>query len=149
MAASETKVLHKSHAGFYTGRKVIQDATAVANTSDAIDIRRMEEVSLIVATAAMDGRTFTVEIEVSDDGDNWMDYNMLINNLTNDAGDGTAGEEVGLTRIETQTFTTNTRTIVGLDLKSIWAPFIRIVVARTVEGNAGTISTILAYRERS
>ena len=73
---------------------------------------------------------FTVEGTI--DGTNWVALNMLVDNLTNDAGAGTAGEEVGLTRVASKTLSTNTSALVWLVDTPLKA--IKVLVDVTTDG---------------
>lgn len=50
----------------------------------------------------VNNRQCDLTVYASVDGTTYTQYNMLINNETNDAGDGGSGVEIGLTRIATK-----------------------------------------------
>ena len=97
--------------------------------------------SLVGATQDRAGNlTITVSM---DGGTNYRAYNMLISNIAADAGAGTAGEDIGHTRVASLALTAGTAQsgIVWLDPITLGGiTHIKAVFTRTTTGTAGTFT---------
>jgi len=97
--------------------------------------------SLVGATQDRAGNlTITVSM---DGGTNYRAYNMLISNITADAGAGTAGEDIGHTRVASLALTAGSAQsgILWLDPVTLGGiTHIKAVFTRTTTGTAGTFT---------
>lgn len=106
-------------------QRVLLNAVTATTTSDGTSIENHQNVTLqfIAASIASGNGVFTVE--VSNDGTNWVAFNMLIDNVTNTNGQT-------LTRVASKTLSSNSSVVVALDNFS-WK-MLRVKVTRTTDG---------------
>jgi len=91
----------------------------------------------------------TVQVSM-DGGTNFRAYNMLISNITADAGAGTAGEDIGHTRVSSLALTAGSAQsgILWLDTATLGGiTHIKTIFTRTTTGTKGTftVRATIAY----
>jgi len=128
-----TPILHDAIIATATSKEqLIAGATAVG----------IEFFSSLVG--AVQDRAGNLTIQVSmDGGTNYRAYNMLISNIAADAGTGTAGEDIGHTRVASLALTAGTAQsgILWLDPVTLGGiTHIKAIFTRTTEGTAGTFT---------
>ena len=77
--SSENKTYTEGIVKIYT----VHDAVTADATSDAIDIMGAKKVMLVFTATGISNRQADLTVDVSGDGSTFVDYNMLIDNVTN------------------------------------------------------------------
>lgn len=109
--------------GITTGFGIIMAAVTGDTTSDAIDVRDVRWLAIeFTGGGTFNARSGVLSVTISPDDSTYDGFNMLINNVTNDAGAGATGVEIGLTRIASVT-----RAAVGTDTVFIDATFLAYI----------------------
>ena len=112
-------------------KRIIKPLNAVVatTTSSAVPLGPLGKATIqVVATGISSGNgVFTVD--VSNDGTNWIAYNILITNVTNTNAQ---------TPIRAASVTLSTNTNAGVSLEDTFA-FIRVTVTRTTDGTYSCI----------
>ena len=101
MASSNSfQISSNRSTGITTGFGIIMDAVEGDVTSDKIDVRDVRWLTIEFTEAgAVNNRSGVLTLTQSVDAVTYDNFEMLINNETNDAGDGATGVEIGLTRV--------------------------------------------------
>lgn len=102
----------------------IEDKTA-DYTSDAILIAGADKVSFVFKGDVTSGNG-VFAVEVSADGENWVSYNKLIDNVINSISEN-------LTRVASKTVSTDTQVYVSMSPEDCYQ-FIRVSLNMTTDG---------------
>jgi len=101
--ASSNPFLITSNRQTTTGFGTILSAVIADVTSDAIDVRDVRWLTIeLTESGTVNNRQADLTLTQSVDGVTYDNFNMLIDNIVADAGAGTAGEDIGFTRIATK-----------------------------------------------
>lgn len=113
---------------------VIPSATATA-ASGWIPIGGACSVQLFMKRSnhSAGSTSFAGQLAVDDAGLGAVTYNKWIDNITNDAGAGTAGEQVGVTRVASKSLASNTTAMMSMSPEDIGG-FIKITATETTDG---------------
>lgn len=120
------------------------NASTASTTSSAIDVRGAKKISFYIAdNVPTPGKaTSVVGIMASVDGTNYVNYNKLIDNVTNTNGQT-------LTRVETKSFSATGTAMLSMDLTSDTFYFIKASTTQ-IYGTGGafggvTVKTLVEY----
>jgi len=123
------------------------DAITTTATSESIDVAGAKGVGIEFFSslvAAAQNRAGNVTITVSmDGGTTFRAYSMLISNIVADAGAGTAGEDIGFTRVASLALTAGSAQsgIVWMTPETLAGiTHIKAVFTATTTGTAGTFT---------
>ena len=103
------------------------NAVTATTTSDPIDIENAEKVTFAFTRANHSAGSSAFAVEVSVDGDNWVTFNKLIDNVTN-----TNAQQ--LTRVASASLASNTTKVYSMDLAHDSYRFARVTVTETTDG---------------
>lgn len=112
--------------GTYKRIVLLNAVTATTNSAAAL-IQGAKRVTLQFTRANHSSGSSAFKVQVSYDGTNWVDYNMLIDNVTNTNAQTK-------TRILTKTLSSDTVAICAMDLENFGAQLMRVVVTETTDG---------------
>lgn len=104
---------------------------AVSATTSAVEnVQNLDNITLQFVATGISSGNGVMTVLVSNDGTNFVAYNMLIDNVTN-----TNGQQ--LTRVASKTLSSNTSVVVALDNFS-WN-MIKVTVTFTTDGSYSVI----------
>lgn len=119
--------------------KTVLDAISATTTSDVIDINGADRVTLSLNVSALTGdagkATSTFAVTVSADGENYVTYNKLVDNVTNSISQN-------LTRVASVAIDSNTTKIYSMDLQHDVFKFMKIT--DTITGTTTSEVTAVA-----
>ena len=113
--------------------QTLLDQVTATTTSAPMNVEGYRHIGLqfVRANHSAGSTAFTVEGTI--DGTNWVALNVLLKNIVADAGAGTAGEDIGNTRVASVTLSANGSEIVWIEpifaLKAI-----RAIATETTDG---------------
>ena len=101
------------------------DAVIVTSTSDEISLVDAKKVTFFFKADVTSGNG-VFKVEVSPDGEEWVQYNKLISNIANTNGQT-------LTRVATVTLSTDTTETYSMDVTDCFQ-YCKVTVTRTTDG---------------
>lgn len=101
----------------------------VTTTSKVLNLENVKRASLQFIRANHTSGSSTFTLEVSNDGNNWVTFNKLVDNVTN-----TNAQQ--LTRVGSVALSSNTSKVYDLDLQHGTYKFMRITATIATDGDA-------------
>lgn len=112
------------------------NAVTATRISDPISLEGVLKATLQFIRSDHGSGSSAFTVEVSNDGINWVTYNKLISNVTNT-------NVQNLTRVGSITLSSNTSSIVALDLLQDVYTWMRVTVTETTDGTHTAICDLL------
>lgn len=103
------------------------DAVTATTTSSAINIENAKKVTWLLTRANHSSGSSAFDVDVSIDGSTYVDFNGLVSNATN-----TNAQTI--TRVGSVTLSSNTSSIVAMDLTAFNFKWMKITVTETTDG---------------
>jgi len=111
------------------------NAVSATTTSEPIDISGAKKVSLLLTRTNHTAGSTTFDVDVSVDGITYVDFNKLISNAANT-------NSQTITRVATVALSSNTSSVVALDLVSDCYRYIKITATIATDGK-GTAKALI------
>lgn len=103
------------------------DGATATTTSATIDFSGVKRATWFFTRADHAAGSSTFTVDVSFDGETWVDYNKLISNVTNTNAQT-------LTRVASVALSSDTTSAVSMDLQHDAYPFVRVVATEDTDG---------------
>ena len=103
------------------------DAVTATTTSDVFSLEGACRATFQLTRANHSAGSSAFALEVSIDGTNWVTYNKLISNVTNTNAQT-------LTRVASVTLSSNTSSVISMDLQHDYYKYARMTVTETTDG---------------
>lgn len=110
------------------------NAVAATTTSEEIVIAGAKKITWVFTRANHSSGQTVFDVDVSLDGDTYVDFNMLVQNLARDAGAGTAGEDIGTTAVASVTLAANGSATYSMDLDHGSYYSMKVTATETTDG---------------